>query len=42
MWLLLPVALLGLVLAAIGGKSVRDGRRAAAVERAYRSNSNPS
>jgi hypothetical protein len=42
MWLLLPVALLGLALVAIGGKSVRDWRRAAAVERAYRSNSNPS
>jgi hypothetical protein len=41
-WLLIPVALLGLLLAAIGGKSLRDWRRAAAVERTYRSNSNPS
>lgn len=41
-WLLLPVGLLGLVLAAVGAKSIRDWRRAAAVERTYRSSSNPS
>lgn len=41
-WLLLPVGLLGLALAAIAARGIRDWRRAAAVERAYRSSSNPS
>lgn len=44
LWLILPFAMLALVLAVVGGKSVRDWRRAAAAERAYRSSStsNPS
>lgn len=35
-WLLLPVGLLGLVLAAVAGKGILDWRRTVAVERAYR------
>lgn len=35
-WLLLPVGLLGLVLAAVAGKGIVDWRRTAAAERAYR------
>jgi hypothetical protein len=41
-WLLLAFVPLALVVLVVGGKGVRDWRRAAAVERSYRSSSKPS
>lgn len=42
LWLLLAFVPLALVVLVVGGKGVRDWRRTAAVERDYRSTSNPS
>jgi hypothetical protein len=42
LWLLLAFVPLAFVVLVVGAKGVRDWRRTAAVERAYRSNSNPS
>ena len=42
LWLLLAFVPLALVVLVVGGRGVRDWRRTAAVERAYRSTSKPS